>query len=165
MTVAAKRRRGRPPVREERVEPTPETLAKLEPDPLQALLDGHVGRDLPKEERERAERERVEMERATDEIRAVYHAVVRAVMRKPPSFGDRIAMGKREMPGHLAWAHSKTYLPWAQSQHPRVMEACIDIIIDRRPVYRAFNLEVIAALRDYAKRMTERKPYRGEENS
>lgn len=147
MTVAAKRRRGRPSVREERTEATPETLAKLEPDPLQALLEAHAGREM------------VELERAADEIRAVFFAVCRAVMRKPASYGDHLPRSRGDMSEHLARAHTQTYLPWAQDQYPRVMEACIDLIVDRRPIYPAFNLEVLVALRDYAKRMTMRKSH------
>lgn len=140
-----RRRRGRPPRREAYPGPTPETRAKLTPDPLLALLESYGGGDAA-------------LEMAAEEIRAVYHAVCGMLMA---GIGERYRHGRarggrREMPSFLAWAHAQTYLPWADGTQPATLAAVIDLVVDRRPVRPDIAPAVVAALRDYAGRMRRR---------
>lgn len=134
--------------RAERCGPTPETLAKLQPDPLQMLLDGDAARE--------ARCGKARLEEAADEIRAVYMAVIRAVMWKRPSLGGG-GGGVPEIPARLAWAHFQTYLPWANHWgHSKVLEAVIDVVVDRYQTTAASHQMIVLALGDYAKRMRAR---------
>lgn len=149
----ARRRRGRPARRDDNVPATPETLAKLRPDPLLALLEAYGGGDRA-------------LERAADEIRAIYVAIcgmLMAVGRTGSGIGPRAdgGTGRRTARAHdiapfLAWAHGETYLPWAQRTPRRTLEATIDLVIERRVIHPDLTAPVAQALGDYAGRMRSR---------
>lgn len=135
--------------REDRISPTPETLAKLRPDPLLALIAAHPKRDyVPL------------LQEAADEICAVYMAVVRAAMRKGGLCEDR--GGYPGVPPFLAWAHAQTYLPWARAQRRAVLAAAITLIVEREIISWTVAVDVLAALQNYADRQHRREPYEGE---
>ena len=124
----------------DRTQATPETRAKLSPDPLALILAGHD----------------VSLEYAADEIYRVYVAICRAVMSKSPGFGARIP-GKGEMSPELAWAHSKTYLPWVAKTGQEITDATLSLIVDRNGWPRpSVAIRVRAALADYARMMRAR---------
>ncbi len=134
---------------EERVGPTPETLRKLRPDPLLALIATHPKReDVPL------------LEEAADEVRAVYMAIVRAAMRKGGLCEDR--GGYPGVPPFLAWAHATTYLPWARSTPRSVLAAAITLIIERDIISPLQVIHVLAALQNYAERQHRRPRYEAE---
>jgi hypothetical protein len=143
------RNRKRPAViREERWGPTPETLAKIQPDPLALLLDSDEARECLCG--------KTRLESAAEEIRAVYMAVTRTVMCKLPSANGGGGRSP-EIPDALAWAHLHTYMPWANHWgHSRVLEAVIDVVVDRYQSPPAARASIVTALADYAKRMRER---------
>lgn len=130
-----RRKRGRPARKEEYLGPTPETLAKLVPDPLEILL---VDCD-------------VALERAASEIRAIYLAVCAKLM------GGLGGGSGKPMSDFVAWAHAETYLPWARGLHRLTMEAVIDIVVDRHHIHPTFHPSVTFALESYARRMKTRK--------
>lgn len=131
---------------EERIQATPETMAKLQPDPLLALVRG-IGRGD------------VVLESAADEIRAVYMAVVRGLMRKGGLREDR--GGMPDIPPFLAWAHAETYLPWARAQLRQTMQAVIDVVVDRQAISNGCPPEaVVWSLHSYADRMMRRPSFR-----
>ena len=117
---------------------TPQTRAKLTPDPLALIL---MGQDIS-------------LEYAADEIYAVYTAICRSVMAKSPGFGQRIP-GKGELTPEIAWAHSQTYMPWVKETGRNLVDIIISVIVDRNkpPFGRA---AIQRALRDYAQRMRAR---------
>lgn len=149
-----KKRRGRPPRVDDCIGATPETLAKLRPDPLLALLSGFgqagdtVGQSA--------------LERSADEIRAVYLAVCGMLMAGVGGthrYGQGPG-GKREIPAFLAWVHAQTYLPWAHA-HPRAtLEAVIEVVVDRHVIHPRLANAVLGALADYAKRMRSRAEFK-----
>lgn len=144
-----KKRRGRPARQCDAVGPTPETLAKLRPDPLLALLSTYGEGDGA-------------LERAADEIRAIYLAVCGMLMA---GIGGRHGYGRarggrRDIPPFLAWAHSETYLPWADGARRATLEAVIDLVVDRHHVHPNAASAAAGALVDYAERMKRRKPYK-----
>lgn len=110
-TKAEKTRRRREAVRvNDRVGPTPETAAKLKPDPLVMLHEmGHI---------DSAERD------AALEIRRVYMAIVGHLMPKARGVG-----GRAEMPSEIAWIHANRYLPWA-ARHKAALQLVIDLVVD-----------------------------------
>lgn len=145
---ASTRRRGRGSRREEDGGPTPETLAKLRPDPLLALLQAQGDGDGA-------------LERAADEIRAVYLAVCGMMMA---GVGGRHGYGRtrhghREMPSYLAWVHRETYLPWANGQARTTLEATIGLIVDRQVQHPDRHAAIATALNDYAERLRRRGSY------
>jgi hypothetical protein len=154
----ARRKRGRPARREDYVSATPETLAKLRPDPLLALFEAYGGGDRA-------------LERAADEIRAVYLAICGMLMavgrtgsgpaaRSGGRQGRSSAVAPRQIAPFLAWAHSETYLPWAQETSRRTLEALIDLVIERRVIHPDLAAPVARALGDYAARMRTRRRFK-----
>ena len=121
--LAARKKRGRPVRQDDHVGPTPETLAKLRQDPLLALFERYDGGTGSEEGA---------LERAADEIRAVYLAVCGMLMAGIGG-GHRYGQGpgvRREIPPFLAWAHGRTYLPWANSLKRTTLEAVIDLVVE-----------------------------------
>jgi hypothetical protein len=149
-----KKRRGRTARAHDCIGATPETLAKLRPDPLLALLSGfgQVGDAVGHSA----------LEHAADEIRAVYLAVCGMLMASIGG-GHRYGQGpggRREIPAFLAWAHAETYLPWADA-HPRAtFEAAIGLVVDRHVIHPDLAAAVAGALADYAKRMRSREAFK-----
>tara|TARA_R110000751_G_scaffold11177_4_gene39946 strand:- start:342 stop:752 length:411 start_codon:yes stop_codon:yes gene_type:complete len=133
--------RRTPVQKSERFGATPETAAKLRPDPLQTLMrTANMG---PAEER------------AAAEIRAVYIAVCRDVMGKvmswtPPGVDGR---GRGEMSNGLAEAHAARFRPWTLAWR-KYTTPILRLIIEREEPGMAFRPMVAMALRDYARRMT-----------
>lgn len=129
--------RTREPVNvSERVQPTPETLAKLVPDPLKQLFDSG-----------RLEREHMD---AAAEIRAVYLAIVGNMFARAhvyePHDGHRATL-----PDWIAEAHAKRYRPWCAEWRPW-LPILIGIIVDgHRPL--AHHDCLGRSLNDYAARM------------
>lgn len=128
---AAKKARRRQSVdRSERVGPTPETEAKLKPDPFNVL----VQMDLL----DSAERD------AGLEIRAIWYAVtggllVRAGERSSHRSGDG-------MSDKLAEAHAQVYVPWCD-HWGGLVEQVIDLVVDAiLPAGVGLNLRSAAAL-------------------
>jgi len=144
MMAKTKKKRGRPSMACAYEGPTPETLVKLQPDPLLALLRVHGGGDIA-------------LEHAADEIRAIFLAVCGRLMAGTGGLG-----GGGEMPDFLAWAHGSTYLPWARSLKHEAMEAIIDIVVDRRAVRADLAARAAGALDAYARRMKSRPAFRGD---
>lgn len=149
-----KKRRGRPARADDCIAATPETLAKLRPDPLLALLSAfeQVGDAVGNSA----------LERAADEIRAIYLAVCGMLMAGVGGahrYGQGPG-GRREIPAFLAWAHAQTYIPWAQ-YHPRgTLEAAIGLVVDRHVIHPDLASAVAGALADYAKRMRSRSAFK-----
>ena len=137
-----KKKRGRPPMACAYEGPTPETVAKLAPDPLLAILRLHGGGD-------------VALEHAAGEIRAVFLAVCGRLMAGVGNLG-----GGGEMPNFIAWAHAGTYLPWTRMTPRATLEAVIDVLIDRRTVHPDLAVRVALALDGYARRMKSRGAYK-----
>ena len=133
-------RRGRPPKRDETTPPTPETLARMEQDPLRALIiEGLID---------------TAGERAADEIREIYTAVCRCVMRRQARYGQEFGMPSGvpvELPDALALAHAKVYLPWVHATKPTVVDATLSLVVDRVAVQ--CSTAVAMALSNYARRM------------
>lgn len=149
-----RKRRGRAASASDHVAATPETLAKLRPDPLLALLSAfaHVGDTVGI----RA------LERAADEIRAVYLAVCGMMMAGVGGahhYGQGPG-GRREIPAFLAWAHAETYLPWAQGHRRVILDATIGLVVDRHVIHPDLVNAVAGALADYAKRMRSRAAFK-----
>lgn len=146
----AKTKRGRPARHHDRISPTPETLAKLRPDPLLALLQSlGEGADQIGESA---------LEHAADEIRAVYLAVCGMLMAGVGG-GHRYGQGpggRREIPPFLAWVHAETYRPWANGLRRATLQAVIDLVVDRHVIHPGLTGAVAGALEDYARRMRAR---------
>ncbi len=102
------------------------------------------------------------LERSANEIRAVYLAVCGMLMAGiggAHRYGQGPG-GRREIPPFLAWAHAKTYQPWAQA-HPRAtLEAVIKLVVDRHVIHPDLANAVAGALADYAKRMRSRAEFK-----
>lgn len=134
--------------RAERVEPTPETIRHLQPDPLHGLLHtawAHLPADIETLNRQLAER-------AAEEIRAVYFAVLRPLMPKANRW-DAMQLGHAEIPDSLARAHKDRYLPWTRDNAPNTVDATLSIVIDREEPGVHTHRLVARALLDYARRM------------
>lgn len=144
----AKRRnrqaKRREPVRRvERIEPTPETKAKLTDDPLRKLVEPGPRGENPKLS--------ADGETAASEIAAVFFAVVQRLMPRRMKFTDPI-QGVEDMPAELARLYNERYLPWARRTAPRTVAATIDLVVDRiEPANEFTERAVIEALEDYAK--------------
>jgi hypothetical protein len=121
--------------RSERVGPTPETAAKLVPDPLAELLRmGLIDTGT---------------KNAALEMAEVYIAVYGAQMP-----GARGAGGHPKISDRIAWIHKHRYLPWARKwakvrlKALPLQPAVVDLVVAGRGVALA---EVAASLADYAK--------------
>ena len=123
---------------EDQIRPTPETLAKLQPDPWQLFL---VGKDSA-------------IERAGDEIASIYNMVVKDLLARRQPFGPRVP-GKNEDDSFLAWAHAASYLPWVAEIGPHSANAIISLVVDRNGL-EMDERSVLWALERYAKRMQTR---------
>jgi len=135
-----RKRRARRPVAEERVGATIETAAKLTEDPLFRILALYGRGDAA-------------LERAAGEIKAIYGAVCKGLFKRGHALGERLGNAKAEMPDTLAKAHAERYLPWANANHPRVVDATLRVVWDRDDVPTIYYQPVAAALADYARRM------------
>ena len=145
------RRGHREPVRrEERVDPTPETLAKLESDPLEAMVRVKLVNSAAVD--------------AAVEIKEIYMAVCRQAWCKRGAlgkeFGSPSGRTVYEMPGDLAYFHAKTYLPWVRDQGHLVVDATLTLVVDRQNIESQFVPSVARALADYARRVTRRPPFK-----
>lgn len=119
---------------------TPETMAKLEEDPLQRMAAAGMIDSAG--------------ERAAEEIKYVFLAVCRDVIARTMRPTIAYARGRFEIPDDLATAHAERYLPWCRAQRPRVVEATIDLVVERRLPRSGLLLDLVAdALADYARRM------------
>lgn len=150
----SKKRRGRAARSYDGIGATPETLAKLRPDPLLALLSafGQVGDAVGNSA----------LEHAADEIRAVYLAVC-GMMMAGVGGAHRYGQGpggRREIPPFLAWAHAETYRPWATAQPRATLEAAVGLVVDRHVIHPDLAPAVAGALADYAKRMRSRSAFK-----
>jgi hypothetical protein len=120
--------------REERVGATPETLAKLVPDPLAELLRMQLIDSETKD--------------AALEMGEVYVAVYGAQMPSARGTG-----GRPELSNRVAWIHEHRYLPWARRwskvrlRSLPLQPAVIDLVVLGRGVALA---EIAEALRSYA---------------
>lgn len=127
----------------DRVGPTPETVAKLQPDPFNEMVKAKVLDDA-----QRA---------AGLEIRAVYLAIIGPMLARGGNLLSTRAGG--DISPMLAAAHAQRYIPWCDKWGRRV-SAVFDLInpeIVRDGQFAVFPkmLERPAAimLRDYARRM------------
>lgn len=127
---------------EERHGPTPETLAKLQQDPLQALLQGQD----------------TALERAADEIRAIWSATTRFSALKNSSL-FALDAGRPDFPAELAHYRHETFLPWTQRIGPNVYDAVIWIVWERKVLPSWAVAPVLRALTDYARMMGHRKTF------
>lgn len=117
---------------------TSQTRAKLEEDPLQKLVAAGLIDSAG--------------ERAAEEIKCVFLAVCRDVIAKTMRHGV-YAKARFEISDELANAHSRRYLPWCRANRPSVVEATIDLVIDRKLPHSKFILTAICrAFADYAVR-------------
>ncbi len=118
---------------------TLETRAKLKEDPLHRMaLAGMIDSAA---------------ERAAEEIKCVFLAVCRDVIAKTMRPGLVYSRGKFEIPDDLAHAHADRYLPWCRANRPAIVEATIDLVVERRPPQSGLVLNAVAdALADYARR-------------
>jgi hypothetical protein len=127
--------------RTERIGPTPETLAKLVPDPLAELLRMNLIDAGTKD--------------AALEMAEVYIAVYGAQMP-----GARGAGGHPKISDRLAWIHDNRYLPWARKwarirfRSLPLQPAVVDLVVSGRGVALS---EIAEALADYA-RIRKEKP-------
>ena len=142
-----KRRGGRPKGREcrtvaetQRADPTPETLAKLKPDPLREMVEGGL---LD-----------TDSERAAAQINAIFSALCRNAIRGPSLLMDQnhTCHSESDIPDWIARAHHLTYLPWVKAQGPAIVDAVLTLVVDRNTPERISRLTCAGALRDYAKR-------------
>ena len=143
MMATAKRRRVN---RSERVDPTPETVRHLQPDPLYWVLHNawrHLGEDMDTANRRLAED-------AADEIRSVYLAVLKEVMSKNATYNKHRIGGAYELTERLARIHAKRYIPWTQRNARNVVEGTITVVVDREPTLVEYPL-IARALLDYAR--------------
>lgn len=100
-------------VRDDRVGPTPETEAKLIPDPFNVLVQ-HGLLDT-------AQRD------AGLEVRAIWYAITGGLM---PKAGERSSARSGDgMSEELALAHANVYLPWCM-YWGRLVEEVIDLVVD-----------------------------------
>lgn len=117
---------------------TPETRAKLEADPLHGMaVAGMIDSAA---------------ERAAEEIKCVFMAICRDVIGKTMRHG-MYARGKFEISDDLAHAHADRYLPWCRANRRQIVEATIDLVVDRKLPGSGLVLAAVAnALADYASR-------------
>lgn len=94
--------------------PTPETAAKLKPDPFNELVRRHILDGAQK--------------RAGLEIRAVFLAVTSGVGCKSIEMGG-VRGGSGEMSKEMADAHHERYLPWCERWGRSVADV-IDLVVD-----------------------------------
>ena len=118
--------------RSERVGPTPETLAKLVPCPIQTMYDlGLIDNGV---------------KGAALELADIYVAVYGSQMP-----GSRGAGGHHQLSDEMAWKHKFWFLPW-ERRWARVkfkaLPTVIDVVVHGKPM--AFT-EVAEALADYAR--------------
>jgi len=137
------RKRKRQVRKEDRVDPTPETLSKLEDDPLYILTrwDGSTPPLLDSAG-----------ENAAQEIKSVYNAIVRNVTLKISSF-DRIAGYAPEIPDRLSQAYSNRYKLWVSEVGSDTVDLVLRVIVDRQPVPKSAYSLISQAIRNYAKLM------------
>jgi hypothetical protein len=109
--------RREPVNREERIEPTPETLAKLRPDPIHVLFDKGI---LTSEQTD-----------AVAEIRAIYFAIVGSLFTRAKDY-RRIGYTKPELPGWVNDLYGN-YREWCADMGPFRLPIIMDTIIDGRP--------------------------------
>ena len=108
-----KSKRRDPVIRDDRVGPTPETQAKLVPDPFHVLVEMGL--------LDTAQRD------AGLEIRAIWYAITGNLM---PKAGERSSQRSGDgMSDALATAHARVYLPWCQ-YWGRLVEEVIDLVVD-----------------------------------
>jgi hypothetical protein len=108
----------REPVRrEERIEPTPETLAKLQPDPIHVLFDKGI---LTSEQTD-----------AVVEIRSIYFAIVGSLFTRAKDY-RRIGYAKPELPGWVNDLYGN-YREWCSDMGPFRLPIIMDTIIDSKP--------------------------------
>jgi hypothetical protein len=114
--------------KDDRVGATPETLAKLKPDPFNLLVERGV--------LDTAQRD------AGLEINAIYAAITSFNRIKGGLGGTR---GHEDMSDALAEAHAQIYVPWCHHWGRRV-EHVIDLVYDRlMPEEIAINLAMLAS--------------------
>jgi hypothetical protein len=131
------KKRREPVSVEDRVGPTPETLAKLLPDQVKQMFDrGQIGL---------AETD------AASEIRTVFFAVVAGLFARAHTYDPK--GGRNQIPDWIATAHKERYKPFAQDMG-RSMSAIIDCLIDGKTIPAGF---LASALQDYAQRMGVQK--------
>jgi hypothetical protein len=137
--------RRAPVVREERVEPTPETVAKLVPDPIQGLFE----RGLITSEHTTA----------AAEIRAIYLAVVGSLFCRGRDYSDCRVRTRGNIPERLAVLHRDRYKPWTIAMGRR-LPAIMDILIEGHHWLMTAHPDgppgqrlIIEALNDYVSRM------------
>jgi len=121
------------------VGPTPETLAKLEPDQILKLHDLNMidGAGL----------------RAADQIATIHSAITRDSAVKVPSIGIG-DMGKYELPDDIANKFSKIYVPWRASLDPVVADFVVQVAVTRSGMTNDVDHMVVAqCLTQYARRM------------
>jgi hypothetical protein len=106
--------RREPVNREERIEPTPETLAKLRPDQVQVLFDKSLLTP--------------EMTDAASEIRMIYFAVVGSLFCRGRDYRV-FGRGRGEIPERIAQLHRDRYQPWAREMGP-LLPLIFDALID-----------------------------------
>lgn len=110
---AEKRARRRAVDRSERVGPTPETKAKLRPDPFNVMVQRGM--------LDTAQRD------AGLEIRAIWYAVTGGLLAKA---GERSSHRSGDgMSDELAAAHALVYVPWC-AKWGRAVADVIDLVVD-----------------------------------
>lgn len=129
-------------ITEERIGPTPETLAKLVRDPLAVLL-------------ERGQLDEGQVDAAI-EIREVYGAVTGGCRVHAAALNGRYHGG---MSDRVAWIHNHRYLPWIRECGKHPARLVLDLVWFNQEPRQANHVPVIAyALTDYRKRMLEGTP-------
>lgn len=129
---------------EERIGPTPETLAKLKPDPLAVML-----------QRGQIEEGQVD---AAIEIREVYGAIVGGCSARA---NDLNRGGHGGISDRIAWLHSNRYLPWIRECGKHPARLVLDLVWFGQPPAKGQHIPVIAyALADYRRRMLLTTPPR-----
>lgn len=119
--------------------PTPETLAKLEPDQIQELYESEMIDSAGL--------------RAADQIARVYSEVTRESGIKSPTLGT-IHIGKHEMPADIAVLFTKVYNPWRASLDPVVAGFVVQVAVRRTGMKNDVDRMVVAqSLMQYARRM------------
>jgi len=98
----------------DRVGPTPETLAKLQPDPLVIMHTEGLIDDAARD--------------GALEIRKVYMAVAGSLLTKARGEGGRAVMNPE-----IAWIHANRYLPWTQGWGHNVLSRLLDMVVDGEP--------------------------------
>lgn len=146
-TVVLKPKRARKfvVIAEERIGPTPETAAKLKPDPLALML-------------QRGQLEEGQIDAAI-EIREVYGGVVGGNRCHTVAMDGRFHGG---MSDRIAWIHAKRYLPWIRECGKHAARLVLDLAWFGQEPRTPTHVSVIAfALSDYRRRMLLTTPPRG----